>query len=81
VNFSKLGLQSETFLLMTRVFAALRRQGRLVDMVYFQENAEYAINILAAADHLRDAEISNIVARLRSQLRPFLNSSLRPMAA
>ena len=81
MNFSKLGLQSETFLLMTRVFAALRRTGRLVDMVYFQENAEYAIAILHTADHLHDAEISKVVARLREQLRPFLNSGMSSIAA
>ena len=74
---TKLGIRTESFALMTRIFAALRRTGRLVDMIWFQENAEYARAVLALADELHDPEVQEMVQRLRQQLQGFLTGTVK----
>lgn len=74
---TKLGIRTESFALMTRVFSALRRTGRLVDMIWFQENAEYARAVLALAEELPDPEVHEMVQRLRQQLHGFLAGTVK----
>jgi hypothetical protein len=77
---STLGIRTESFANMTRVFAALRRTGRLVDMTWFQENAEYARAVLSLAEQLNDPQINDTVLRLRQQLQGFLDGRVRSVA-
>lgn len=65
-------MKTDSFALQTRLFVALKRSGRVVDMVWFQQNPEYARMVLGLADTLEDLDVSDAVLRLRTGLRDFL---------
>ena len=81
-------VSSPSFALQSRLFLHLKRAGRIIDVAWFQQNAEYARAVLSAAEELKDAEISTIALRLREELKDFLGparvtvlSVAKPLAA
>lgn len=63
---------SASFALQSRLFVSMKRAGRVVDLVWFQQSVEYARAVLAAADNMPDVEVREISARLRELLRDYL---------
>lgn len=63
---------TESFGLLTRLFVALKRAGRVVDLVWLQQNADYALAVLDLAESLNDTEARETAARLRIDLKDFL---------
>lgn len=68
---------TESFGQLTRLFVALKRAGRVVDLVWLQQNAEYAAAVLDLAESLNDAEARETAARLRVDFRDFLGAAGR----
>lgn len=57
------------FSLATLLYTRLRRvKGRVIDVVYFIENKQYARNILEIASQTEDADLLNYVERLTDLL-------------
>lgn len=74
-------LNRATFALQSRLFVAMKRAGRVIDLVWLQHNAEYARAVLATADAMGDAEVREIATRLRQLLADYLaQGSTRPAA-
>lgn len=63
---------SASFALQSRLFVSMKRAGRVIDLVWFQQNAEYARAILSAADNMPDVEVRDIAGKLRDILRDYL---------
>lgn len=63
---------SASFALQSRLFVSMKRAGRVIDLVWFQQNAEYARAILSAADNMPDVEVRDIASKLRDILREYL---------
>lgn len=61
-----------SFALQSRLFVSMKRAGRVIDLVWFQQNVEYARAVLVAADNMPDVEVREIAARLRELLRDYL---------
>jgi hypothetical protein len=58
--------QSEEFILQTRFYVALRRaSGRVIDLVWFRQNADYANAVLDFAETISDREVRDAARRLR----------------
>ncbi len=56
---------SDGFALLVRLFAGLKRKGRVIDVIWFQQDLDYARAILALADNTEDDSVRDISARLR----------------
>ena len=72
-----------SFALQSRLFVGMKRAGRVIDLVWFQQNVEYARAVLAAADNMPDVEVREISARLREVLRDYVGAgkvSVLPVA-
>jgi hypothetical protein len=65
-------ISSAGFALQTRLFLGLKRSGRVIDIVWFQQNADYARAILTLADQSADSSLQEIAASLRAMMREFL---------
>lgn len=63
---------SSVFLLVTRLFAGLKRAGRVTDVVWFQKNPEYAREVLRLAAEDDDESVRKLGADLQVHLRDFL---------
>lgn len=56
----------EDFILQTRFYVALRRaSGRVIDLVWFRQNQEYANAVLDFAETISDREVRDAARRLR----------------
>lgn len=70
-----------TFALQSRLFVAMKRAGRVIDLVWLQHNPEYAAAVLDTAARMSDDEVQDIARRLHDLLRDYLASAgLRPAA-
>lgn len=65
-------MSSAAFALLTRLFAGLKRAGRITDVIWFQQNAEYARAVLQLAAQDDDEAVRRIGADLQELLRDFL---------
>lgn len=80
-------LNRATFALQSRLFVAMKRAGRVIDLVWLQHNAEYARAVLDTAERMHDEEVQDIAQRLRGLLGDYLAqgtakvSLLRPATA
>lgn len=63
---------SSVFLLVTRLFAGLKRAGRVTDVIWFQKNPEYAREVLRLAAEDDDESVRKLGADLQVHLREFL---------
>ncbi len=73
-----------TFALQSRLFVAMKRAGRVIDLVWFQHNPEYAGAVLDTAARMNDDEVHDIGQRLRELVGPYLAQAApaqRPAAA
>lgn len=61
-----------SFALQSRLFINMKRAGRVIDLVWFQQNVEYARAVLSAADNMPDVEARDIALKLRETLRDYL---------
>jgi len=79
---TKFEIGADSFALLTRLFMALKRAGRVIDVVWFQESPEYARAVLSLADELDDNDVAEAADRLRLKLHEFLaprrNGSAKP---
>lgn len=65
-SLPKKGDEELIILLQTRFYVALRRaSGRTIDLVWFQQNKEYAQAVLDFADTIVDKELKEITRQLR----------------
>lgn len=67
---------SASFALQSRLFVSMKRAGRVIDLVWFQQSPEYARAVLSAADNMPDAEVRDIAAKLRSILADYMAQGL-----
>lgn len=65
-------LNRATFALQSRLFVAMKRAGRVIDLVWLQHNAEYAAAVLDTATRMSDDEVQDIALRLQELLRDYL---------
>lgn len=65
-------LSRSTFALQSRLFVAMKRAGRVIDLVWFQHSAEYAQAVLDTAGRMSDAEVRELAANLRGLLGEYL---------
>lgn len=72
MSTSSYPMNSKGFALLTRLFAGLKRAGRVIDVIWFQKNAEYARAVLARAAEDDDETVRQIGAELQQILRDFL---------
>ena len=63
---------SAGFALLVRLFAGLKRKGRVIDVIWFQQDLDYARAILALADNTEDDSVREISASLRKIMRDVL---------
>lgn len=74
-------LNRATFALQSRLFVAMKRAGRVIDLVWLQHNAGYAAAVLDTAARMSDDEVQEIAHRLQDLLRDYLASAASPRAA
>ncbi|MFP5441992.1 MAG: hypothetical protein ACLGHJ_10895 [Gammaproteobacteria bacterium] len=65
-------VSSRTFVLLTRLFSGLKRAGRVIDVVWFQQDAGYARAVLARAAEDDDDTVRQIGSELQALLADFL---------
>lgn len=65
-------LNRATFALQSRLFVAMKRAGRVIDLIWLQHNVEYARAVLDTAECTGDEEVREIARRLRSLLGDYL---------
>lgn len=65
-------LNRATFALQSRLFVAMKRAGRVIDLIWLQHNVEYARAVLDTAERTGDEEVREIARRLRSLLGDYL---------
>lgn len=65
-------VSSRTFVLLTRLFSGLKRAGRVIDVVWFQQDASYARAVLARAAEDDDGTVRQIGSELQALLADFL---------
>ena len=63
---------STAFALLVRLFAGLKRKGRVIDVIWFQQDADYARAMLALADNTEDDAVREIAVSLRELLKDYL---------
>lgn len=61
-----------TFALQSRLFVAMKRAGRVIDLVWFQHSAEYARAVLDTAGRMSDDEVKSLAENLRQLLGEYL---------
>lgn len=64
-----------TFALQSRLFVAMKRAGCVIDLVWFQHNAEYARAVLDTAARMSDMEVRTLAENLRQLLGDYLNQT------
>lgn len=70
-----------SFGLQTRLFVVLKRNGRIIDLVWFQQDAGYACHVLELAAASADDEARELSGRLHDSLADYLATAKRgPMA-
>jgi len=57
---------------VTRLFAGLKRAGRVTDVIWFQQNPDYAREVLRLAAEDDDETVRKLGADLQVHLREFL---------
>lgn len=67
---------SASFALQSRLFVSMKRAGRVIDLVWFQQSPEYARAVLSAADNMPDAEVRDIAVKLRDILADYIGQGL-----
>ena len=60
------------FALQTRLFTGMKRAGRIIDVAWFQQDADYARAMLALAEKTGDEGLREVVAGLRDMMRDLL---------
>lgn len=65
-------LNRATFALQSRLFVAMKRAGRVIDLFWLQHNAEYARSVIDTAARMNDEEVREIAQRLRGLLGDYL---------
>jgi hypothetical protein len=82
MSAAKMEMGTEGFALLTRIFMCLKRSGRVVDVVWFQHNPEYARVVLGLVDETSDADGHEAARRLREMLEAngFMPASRRAPA-
>lgn len=61
-----LSLSDEDLALQTRFYVSVRRaSGRVIDLVWFRQNTEYARAVLDYAESISDREVRDVARRLR----------------
>lgn len=70
-------LNRATFALQSRLFVAMKRAGRVIDLVWLQHNADYARAVLDTAVRMSDEEVQEIAQRLRNLLGDYLSQGAR----
>jgi len=63
---------SEPFALLARIFNGLKRRGRVIDVIWFQQSADYARAVLALADECDDDDVRKMGATLRVMLGAYV---------
>lgn len=63
---------SEAFSLLVRLFNGLKRRGRVIDVIWFQQSPEYARAVLALADECDDESVRELGVSLRRILGEWL---------
>lgn len=71
---------SASFALQSRLFVSMKRAGRVIDLVWFQQSYEYARAVLSAADNMPDAEVREISGKLREVLADYINPGQNKVA-
>lgn len=71
---------SGSFALQSRLFISMKRAGRVIDLVWFQQSAEYARAVLSTGDNMPDTEVRDIAAKLRQLLGSYLNQDQNKVA-
>ncbi|MGH8493330.1 MAG: hypothetical protein ACRERR_09535 [Moraxellaceae bacterium] len=66
---------SASFALQSRLFVSMKRAGRVIDLVWFQQSPEYARAVLSAADNMPDAEVRDIALKLRDILIDYIGQT------
>lgn len=61
-------LGSDAFSQLARLFNGLKRRGRVIDVMWFQQNAEYARAVLTLADECDDDTVRDMGTTLRQML-------------
>lgn len=67
-----------TFALQSRLFVAMKRAGRVIDLVWFQHNPEYARAVLETATRMSDEEVQEIGLRLLELVDSYLAQAAPP---
>lgn len=67
---------SASFALQSRLFISMKRAGRVIDLVWFQQSPEYARAVLSAADNMPDTEVRDLSAKLRDTLADYLTQGV-----
>ncbi|MDQ8036565.1 MAG: hypothetical protein REI12_04030 [Pedobacter sp.] len=67
---------SASFALQSRLFISMKRAGRVIDLVWFQQSPEYARAVLSAADNMPDTEVRDLSAKLRDILADYLTQGV-----
>lgn len=65
-------LNKASFALQSRLFINMKRAGRVIDLVWLQQNVDYARAVLSAADNMPDVEARDIALKLREMLHDYL---------
>lgn len=68
-------LNRATFALQSRLFVAMKRAGRVIDLVWFQQNPEYAGAVLDTCARMADQEVRSLGETLRPLLGEYLQQS------
>lgn len=68
-------LNRATFALQSRLFVAMKRAGRVIDLVWLQHNPEYAAAVIGTAARMSDDEVQEIARRLQALLHDYLASA------
>jgi hypothetical protein len=71
---------SASFALQSRLFVSMKRAGRVIDLVWLQQNVDYARAVLSAADNMPDVEVRDIAGKLREVLADYLNQGQKKVA-
>lgn len=72
VVMSPQGSSVACFALQTRLFTGMKRAGRIIDIAWFQHDADYARAMLALAEKSADESLRDIVNGLREMMRDVL---------
>lgn len=81
MSAAKMEMGTEGFALLTRLFMSLKRAGRVIDVVWFQQSPEYARVVLGLVNETIDADGREAARRLTEMLETagFVTAPRRPV--